>query len=141
MKKILVATDFSTCAQAALDLAARMAGAMQAELTLLHVYTLPGYALPDGTLYTLDPETVKSIERSIQDQLALEQKRAGAPMELQSAEGNPAEVIAAQTRRGFDLLVMGTHGRTGLKRLLLGSIAERLLRTAACPVLVVRHPE
>jgi nucleotide-binding universal stress UspA family protein len=141
MKRILVATDFSPCAKAALDQAVKIAAATGAQLTLMHTHSLPAYVLPDGTVFALDSVAAREIEKSIEGQLALERQRAGVSMELLCVEGNPAESVLSQAAKGgFDLLVMGTHGRTGVRRLLLGSIAERVLRSAPCPMMVVRDP-
>ena len=138
-KRILVATDFSRCSQAALDYAVDLAKATHGEVTLLHVSGVPGYVLPDGSVFLLDAASVDKIEASIQGQLALEKRRTGAAMETVSTQGAPApSIVSYASDDGSDLIVIGTHGRSGLRRLLLGSVAERVLRTAPCPVLVVR---
>jgi universal stress protein A len=145
MKKILVATDFSSCARAALDHAIELASATHASLLLLHDYELPTYALPNGNIYSLDVVAQEQIERSIDEQLASERTHAvkrGVDAAVERATGHPADVILRHAaEQGIGLVVMGTHGRRGLKRLFLGSVAEHVLRAAPCPVLVVRERE
>ena len=138
-KRILVATDLSPCSRAAVDYAVDLAKGTGGEITLLHVSGVPGYVLPDGSVFLLDATSVETIEQSIRDQLALEKKRTGVPMKVVSRQGAPApSIVSYAADDASDLIVMGTHGRAGLRHFLLGSVAERVLRTAPCPVLVVR---
>jgi nucleotide-binding universal stress UspA family protein len=141
--RILVATDFSPCARAALDMAVDLAAAKHASILLLHVYELPTYALPDGSILNLDGMAIERIDRAVDEQLQAERQRvakSGIAIAVERADGHPADTIARLAlEKEIDLVVMGTHGRSGLKRLLLGSVAERVLRTASCPVLVVRE--
>jgi nucleotide-binding universal stress UspA family protein len=143
IKKILVATDFSPCARAALDAAVELAAPLQASILLLHVYAVPTEVLPDGSILSLDGLAVERIERALDDELCDERRRAqrrGVAIAVEHADGQPAEVILRRAaEEHIDLIVAGTHGRRGLKRLVLGSVAERVLRTASCPVLVVRE--
>lgn len=144
IKHILVATDFSPCAREALDLAVELAQEKRAAVTLLHVFRLPIYVLPEGTVLSMDAANVELIERSIDDELAAEQKRVAGTGQVTTSERIEAAVIAPAiveraVKLGCDLIVMGTHGRGGVKRLVLGSVAERVLRSAPCPVLVVRE--
>jgi nucleotide-binding universal stress UspA family protein len=119
-QQVLVATDFSEVADAALRVAVRYARLLQARLHLLHVF---------------DPE-----ETDVADLLADAAAEAGpgVPVVSAGAGGDPAEEILRYARRHpIDLIVVGTHGRTGVSRVLLGSVAERVVRGARCPVLVV----
>lgn len=138
----LVPHDFSDDAEAALGTAVELARRLGARLHLLHVYQQPvdvlspyGVAIPPN----VGPELRAAAERRLQKIAA---RISGVPTEVHVAEGPPAPVIAEQARLlAADLLVMGTHGRTGLRHLLLGSVAERTMRTARCPVLTVKTPE
>lgn len=142
--RIVVPTDFSACADAALDLARRLAAASDAELVLVHV-------LSDAALWS---EGLMSAEHVDQVFTAVRQ-RAEAELERRRDEAQRAGVRArAVTRHGSawreivdvvtderaDLAVMGTHGRGGLDRTLLGSVADRVVRMAPCPILTVREP-
>lgn len=144
--RILVPTDFSTTADAALDYAYVLAKQFGASIELLHVLDDPFVA--DGMAaeaYISEAPVLRSaMLRDSQERL---RHRAttheGVPhIDTEVLFGHGARTIAEYaTERGVDLIVMGTHGRTGFAHLLLGSVAERLVRTAPCPVLTVRHPE
>lgn len=143
-KHILIPVDFSTHSTAALRLGADLAARFQSSLTLLHVYDPLPYALPaDYEMYT--PEQRKIILAELEKGLATAQRRAETAGALrvhtQLIEGTPAKAIAefAATKH-IDLIVIGTRGRRGLQHALLGSVAERVVRTAPCPVLTVRSP-
>lgn len=142
INKILLSTDFSPGAAAATALALEMARRFSAKLTILHVYWAPVYIGAMGDSYAPPPEMIERLRADAEQALADERKRAqaaGVDAEILAAEGIPADVIVAAARKGeIDLIVMGTEGRTGLKHLLLGSVAERVVRTAACPVLTAR---
>jgi nucleotide-binding universal stress UspA family protein len=128
IKRILVPTDFSACAKEALTEAIGVAQQFGASLTLLHVYQLPSYAFTElSPLYT--PEAVKAVEDAAQaglDELEADSERQlHQPVATKLAMGVPsAEIVGAARDGGFDLIVLGTHGRTGLKHLLVGSVAE-----------------
>lgn len=137
--RILLSTDFSHCAARALDYALAMASCWRAELHVLHVLEfLPG----------MNPEY--PVNQMYLDQLRKEAAHRVNDIEKRAAEtglsvrttidlGIPSqriEAVAAQL--GIDLIVMGTHGRTGLEHVLVGSTAERVVRTASCPVLTVK---
>ena len=140
-RTILVPTDFSECSRRAVDLACALAkGVEAAHLVLIHAYSLP---LEVKTLAEVDDEPLlKTIsERATQDlgRVLIELKDEGISAELTVRHGSPeAVVVDVATERDADLIVMGTHGRTGLPHLLLGSVAERVLRTAPCPVITVK---
>lgn len=114
------------------------------ELTLFHVDQLPGYTMPDGPAFatadTLNRHRL-ALESALGD-LATRAKDSGlTSVEMVNQLGDPASEIARYANVGrFDVLVMGTHGYTGLKHAIMGSVAEKVVRKARCPVLVV-HPQ
>jgi len=134
VNRVLVATDFSECADKAVELACEMAQKFAAELHIVHVIkdALPyhGYDIdcPDDIRQQLDAlpgpawESQLTVTRSV---------RVGPP---------PSEIVTDAQEREAALIVVGTHGHSGLKSLFLGSVAERVVRAAECPVLTVRHP-
>jgi len=140
-KHILVPTDFSEYADYALDYAIELAKTLQARLTVLYVLHLSSLALGDAPPAVLD-DTLKAMETNAQQrtQMALARvQQAGLQGESAIVEGIPFQtIIETAERRDVDLIVMGTHGRTGLTHALMGSVAERVVRLAPCPVLVTR---
>lgn len=140
LKKILVPTDFSADAEEATRLAADVAQRYDAELTLVHVHETPAYELPDGHVENMPSQLDRvfaDLDQRLGD-LAERARAAGAPrVETRILQGQVVRELVGFAA-GFDLVVMGTHGRTGLSRLLLGSVAERVVQLAACPVMVSR---
>ncbi len=141
-RKILVGTDFSEPADAARRMAIDLARRLGAELEIVHVEEpLPAYAFSEGALPDLPrlQEKVRSsAERQLEDQ-AKEARGAGIPVRTIVLPGTPATTIVERARtEGVDLIVVGTHGRTGLEHMLIGSVAERVVRYASCPVLTVK---
>ncbi len=148
---ILVPVDFSDCSRAALEQALFFAERFDARVEVLHVWEIPAYVRPDlmvwveGSEEHRKPMTDVAEEQAEQDMDALlreipEPRRGRTTERLVS--GEPVDVILRLTRdEPYDLVVMGTHGRTGLSHLLLGSVAERVVRGAGCPVLTVRAPQ
>jgi nucleotide-binding universal stress UspA family protein len=142
IRKILVPTDFSPGAAEALRFAVELARPIDAALTLLHAYQLPSYYFPDGSVYTTSASVAADIISSVTSELERARRDTdaqGVAARVSSVEGQPAAAIL-EAARGHDLVVMGTHGRTGLRHLLLGSVAEKVVRSASCPVLTVRTP-
>lgn len=141
-KKILVALDFSPHSSGALLTAADLAVRFGAFLTLLHVHDAAPYALSsDFELFTVEQRD--RLREQIEKALAAAQQQATAAgvgnVQTRLLEGAPANVIARYAEEGgFDLIVLGTHGRRGFQHALLGSVAERVVRLAPCPVLTVR---
>ena len=143
--RILVPTDFSPAADLALAHAKALAQAFGASLHLLHVfddpYTAAAYA-PE-VFATLPPEYREAAFADAVRQLnqrigAQEIREFGGTTDV--VVGSPArEIVRVAAERGVDLIVMGTHGRSGLAHLVLGSVAERVVRTAPCAVLTVRN--
>jgi nucleotide-binding universal stress UspA family protein len=141
IRKILVPTDFSEPARAAERYALELADRLGAEVTLLGCYLAPVYVLPDGSAILPAPAALSALAQHIRDGLEQERKQLGREsLPIETAEGAPAEAIVTRAQTaGFDLIVMGTHGRTGLPHLLLGSVAERVLRLSTVPVLTVHR--
>jgi nucleotide-binding universal stress UspA family protein len=143
--KILVPTDFSAHAQRAIEVAGELSRAYRAPVTVIHVYDPVSYPLPDGyMMYT--PGQLSNILQELERRLAGAERDALAAgacaVETRLLEGLTAkEITAFASAHGHDLIVMGTHGRRTLQQLLLGSVAARVVQTAACSVLTVRAPE
>ena len=143
-QKILCAVDFSDPAKLALQAAADLAKQFDASLTIFHVFQIPVYPLPEGVLAPTQQE-VQALFEQIDEALAGWRKEAlerGAPrVEILSRDGVAwREICARAGEEKSDLIVVGTHGRTGIRHALLGSVAERVVRHAPCPVLAVRPP-
>lgn len=143
-RKICCGTDFSEPARLAMLEAAELARRLEGDLELVHVHTLPTAAgmemavSPDDVDATVLVELEKTMAmwRSEAGQLAGRAVRS--TVLLGDAAG---EIVRLARERAFDLIVVGTHGRRGLKRMVLGSVAERVVREAPCAVLVVRRSE
>ena len=138
-ERILVATDFGHSSERALELALSLAEKFGSELTLVHSWEAPDYSyaaglyLPVDVLAPIERAAVARLEEAttqlkVRFPAAKSMLRAGAPWE---------EVLAAATQVKADLIVMGTHGRRGFERALLGSVAERVVRLSSIPVLTV----
>lgn len=141
IRKILVPVDFSDCSGAALDVAIGFAKAFGAEVHLLHCYQVtPATVAPYGIVV---PETFEhDVRMAALRRLGEQRAKVGdAGLEVQEhlSAHYPAEEIAKLAEKlDIDLIVMGTRGLTGLKHVLLGSVAERTVRAAPCPVLTVK---
>jgi nucleotide-binding universal stress UspA family protein len=135
-KHLVVPTDFGEPAQAALNFAIELATKYEAKLTLLHVYGVPTVYYPDAVSWPLE-ELGKAAQTSLDTAVA--QVRGRWPnTEGHVAVGDPRESILKFAKdSSADLLVIGTHGRRGLAHLVLGSVAEWLVRMAPLPVLTV----
>jgi nucleotide-binding universal stress UspA family protein len=135
-KHIVAAIDFGEPAAGALSFALDIAATYAAQLTLLHVYGVPTVYYPDAVTWPLE-ELGKAAQTSLDTAVA--QTRERWPNTDGKVEvGDPREAILRFVKEaGADLLVIGTHGRTGLAHLVLGSVAERLVRTSPIPVLTV----
>ena len=144
-QKILVPVDFSKYSHRALEVACQLAKSFNAPITLFHAYVIPTYPLPEGYVLA-SAETVAELMDKTQRALNDVKARAldlGAPkVDVILAEGVAfAEIVRTAREKSFDLICMGTHGRTGLKHALLGSVAEKVVRKAPCAVLTVRDEE
>jgi len=145
LTQILLPTDGSAGSQKALTYAVTLAQHFGANVLALHV-THGGW---EQESFETGPDVVQKVH---QEQVATEQRirqavsdaatQAGIPYEIQCLTGSPAEVILRLAKeKAVDLIVMGTHGRSGLRHALLGSVAEKTVQRAPCPVLVVRQAE
>jgi nucleotide-binding universal stress UspA family protein len=135
---ILVATDFGEPAQTALAYGRALAQTFGASLHVLHVRENVFFRPIAGDPHALQQAAVSNVNFCLtEDDRRL--LHAHAVVEISD---DPAEAIVEYARSAaIDLIVTGTHGRTGVERVLIGSVAERVVRTAPCPVLTVRHPE
>lgn len=147
LKKLLVATDFSEPSDVALAYGRELARSFGATLVVLHVVEniMTRAFGPDGYAIT-NPDLQRDLEASADKQvnalLSEEDRQALRAEAVIISSNTPALAIADYARTtGIDLIVMGTHGRGAVAHLLMGSVAERVVRTAPCPVLTVRHPE
>ena len=138
-RTILVPTDFSTDAWLAAETALRvLLPAESGRLVLLHAYRLPGGAFARQAASDTVAEAARAARSNI-EVLAKSFARPNLVVEAEVAEGLPAQLIVEHASRlGADLVAMGTHGRSALERLWIGSTAERVIATAPCPVLTVR---
>jgi universal stress protein A len=143
IQRILVPVDFSETSKRALDYALLFANRFDAKLDVLHVWRPSEYAGDQMVMLTRsEPElTLSTFLRNHADQ-QLSTFLKGVPHSKQMLEsGEPAHVIAKVAAEGkYDLIVMGTHGRTGLSHMMVGSVAEKVVRLAPCPVLTYRTP-
>ena len=140
IRTLLVPVDFSPPSRAALDFGLQLARKFDATVWLLHVYVLPAYAFTEGV--AIGPELAESLATDARkglERIREEVGGDGTTISVATVAGSPAEVIVewAQTH-GVDMIVMGTHGRTGIQHLLAGSVAERVVRLSKCPVVTVR---
>lgn len=147
ISNILVATDFSPSAVNAVSTAVEYARQFQAQLIILHAYRVDipvaspltggGYVLPDGFFEQLAKEARLRVEKAASEASAKGISAIGI-----AVDRHPANAIVDEAKaRKVDLIVMGTRGLTGIKHLALGSVADRVVRTAPCPVLTVGHDD
>jgi nucleotide-binding universal stress UspA family protein len=141
--RILAPTDFGDTSPGPLKYAAELAEKFGAELVLLHVVQDLALAMPDAVMPTPVPgPDLGQLTRSAKDGLANLVSRENLGRlnpKLEVRIGSPAaEIVAAATDLKADLLCIGTHGRRGLAHFFLGSVAEKIVREAPCPVLTVR---
>ncbi len=143
IQHLLCPVDFSQTSDRALEYALALAERLGTSITVMHAYQMPAYALAEGTL-DLPPFLADELRSRLQERLdALVQGKAGAGVRCGSllCEGIPyVEILRAAKQVGADLIVIGTHGRSGISHMLIGSVAERVVRTSEVPVLTVRAP-
>ncbi|MGE3180401.1 MAG: universal stress protein [Phycisphaerae bacterium] len=136
--KVLFATDFSESSEMALAQVRAFAAAQNASILAVHVLSVPSSTTGEGMLHhgtAFDSqETAERKLRAVSDALG------DIPHETRLLRGDPAdEILKVATTEGVSMIAMGTVGRTGISRLLLGSVAEEVMRKAQCPVLTLRH--
>lgn len=143
IKKILAPIDFTETSARALDYAVDLAAVLGAAVTVIHVYQVTVYSFPDAVVVA-PPTLAAEISNTAQKALdaAISSRRERCPL-ISSLllTGNPwEEICRVAVEQSADLIVMGTHGRHGFMRALLGSVAERVIRVSTVPVLAVHGP-
>ncbi len=145
IERILVPVDYSSCSRAALKFAVQLAERFQATLDIVHAWDRPSY-VTEAVLTTKDPLSGKSLIRMIQENaehdlnefLSSTDVKPGTLPVGRLVTGDPASVLLQELKHGgYGLVVVGTHGRTGLSHVLLGSVAEKLVRLSPVPVVTV----
>jgi nucleotide-binding universal stress UspA family protein len=141
LKRILVPTDFSETSQAAVQYGVEMARGFKAELHLLNVPEHPGEAAeaeyPIGLFENMQNAAYDRLSKLLTDEEA-----RSVPVSFTMRIGTPYdEIVRYAVEREIDLIVMGTHGRKGIAHAVMGSVAEKVVRKAPCPVLTIHHPE
>lgn len=139
VSKILCPVDFSAGSRQAMHWAIKLAGESGAELVLLHAWQLPvaigDFAFAPNVAVDVEAAARECMDKELADARSLGATRVSAKL----VSGAPwIKIVDELADRSFDLVVMGTHGRTAIKRFLLGSVAEKVVRHAPCPVLTVR---
>lgn len=143
IKRILHASDFSPASRSALKVARELARALNAQLILCHAYeALPPLSseasIPSSLFSQIMTAAREGATRQL-EKLAKAARGNGIRVATVLVEGSPATaVISVAKRKGAHLIVVGTHGRTGGQRMLMGSVADRIVRLSPCPVLTVR---
>jgi nucleotide-binding universal stress UspA family protein len=141
--RILIPTDFTNTSERALDWATELATELSSSIVIMHAYDIPVLGFPDGAVIAT-PEIAARITESARVLLerTVERRRGlGVLVEGVLREGVPWEQInALADAMNVDMIVIGTHGRRGLARALLGSVAENVIRTAHRPVVVIQGP-
>jgi universal stress protein A len=144
IRGILAPTDFSDFSKQALQEALELAQTFDAKLLLLHVVEPPPYPVEGLGLSpsSLEVNLLDDLERMANIELAgvlPEAQRTGVEVGRHVVVGTPyRKIVEVAEAERVDLIVMATHGRTGLSHLVMGSVAERIVRTAPCPVLTIR---
>jgi len=138
IKTILVPVDFTDSSNRAVDYAVALSRQFRAKIVLLHVIEPFTYSVTDTVVVTDHHAALAAIADRMMDLLSQKLRRHGTKVEHAVMSGSPAWTILDQAKkRRSDLIVMGTRGRTGIEHLLVGSVAERVVRLASCPVLTV----
>jgi nucleotide-binding universal stress UspA family protein len=143
IERILVATDFTETSDRALDFGVELARKFGATITIVHAYQIPAMGFADGG-YIAGAEVAAQLSTAGQnrlDSVVAGKKISGIPMQAVLREGVAWEEVNAVAKEiDANLIVIGTHGRRGLARALLGSVAENVIRTSTTPVLVIHGP-
>ena len=143
LRHLLVPVDFTETSERALEYAVEMARKFESSITVMHAYQIPVYGFPDGA-YITGADLASQLSNVAQQRLdgvVSSLKASGVPMSSVLRDGVPWEEInAVATETHADLIIIGTHGRRGLARALLGSVAENVIRTSTLPVMVIHGP-
>jgi universal stress protein A len=138
VQTILHPTDFSARSAHAFEVACALARGCGAGLVVLHVAAPPPTLVGEGVFLPLVPDDLPTLEEKLR---RLRPARPGVEVTHRMAQGDPVrEILRAAEETKCGLIVMGTHGRRGLSRLVMGSVAEQVVRRAGCPVVTVRAP-
>lgn len=140
-KTILVPTDFSTCAQQAVDYALGLAAKLDARIFLMHAWTMPNAFSNDSThrIPSIPPKLSAAAKASLDASLS-DARRVLPRVEALYYVGDPVpSILTAAVDIEADMIVIATHGRTGLTRLFGGSVTEEVVRRAPCPVIAIRQ--
>ena len=147
IRRILVPVDFSECSRAALEHATVLAERFGASIDVLHVWEPPHYVGPEFLIEERG-ETGHPLQQAALNQAGTEMDeflsgfRQRARFSVRFESGKPYEtIIKLAANEPYDAIVMGTHGRSGLAHMLIGSVAEEVVRTAPCPVMTIRRPD
>ncbi|MFQ5956604.1 MAG: universal stress protein [Candidatus Brocadiales bacterium] len=144
IKKILCPVDYSVSSSEAMKYAAHIAGGEEAKLYLMHVIDIRsfGHESPlDFKVPKPAPDTIERIRKELQEDLVHERDGKKVDVEAIVVVGKPVEeILKTAEEKEVDMIVMGTHGRTGIPHVIIGSVAENVVWKAPCPVLTVRHP-
>jgi nucleotide-binding universal stress UspA family protein len=144
IRKILAPIDFTETSLHALDYAIELAQKLDAAVYVVHIYELPIYGFPDGALVASADLAgrISSAAQTALNQAVDSRVGRGVKLTAMLREGAPRQEINAVAQEvGADLIVIGTHGRRGIARALLGSVAEGIVRTATRPVVTVHRPD
>ena len=147
LKRIVCPTDFSPTSSKAVDYAATLADSFGAELVLLHVIPEMTYPLRSFGMSSSFPHLKEELHERARDALReriakMHESLPNVKVRFDLRDGDSHEVVLECAKdEGADMIVMGTHGHTGLTHALLGSTAEKVVRMASCPVLTVRTPD
>ncbi len=142
LKKILCPIDHSDCSKEALKYAVSLAMKDEAKLLLLHIIDIRSFneGLEAMSAQIPDEETLEQLRVKLLDCIP-EEIRDDMEVEALVVQGIPfAEIISTAKENEVDMIVIGSHGRTGLSHMMLGSVSEKVVRKAPCPVLTVRQP-
>jgi nucleotide-binding universal stress UspA family protein len=138
LKNVLVAVDFGEASETVLTYGRNLAREFDGQLIAIHV-------LENRFLRPMlnDPRAVENATwRQLVDRLTVEDREGlNAVVVVRTSDDPAEEIVRYAQEHNIDLIVLGTHGRSGVSHLLAGSVAERVVRTAACPVLIIKHPE
>lgn len=145
IKSILAPTDFSTHAEHALKYAAELAKSLNAKMYVLHVAEYSNVGGDPDASELLIPSYLPEMEKKGKaqlDQITLKLRQAGVDAHSVFVAGRAYQDIVRMAKElNVDLIVIGTHGRTGFSHLFFGSTAEKVVRLCPCPVLTVKHPD
>ncbi len=142
LKKILCPIDHSDCSKEALKYAVSFAMKDEAKLYLLHIIDIRSFSegLDAMSKQIPDEETLEQLRTKLLDCIP-EEIRDDMDIEATVIQGIPfAEIISTAKEKEIDMIVIGSHGRTGISHMMLGSVSEKVVRKAPCPVLTVRQP-